>query len=65
MRKDLVVFRCKSCIEDLKEYNPYVDKEGKKIPLDRIEVIEVEKRFLRIFRNQFKFQTSASGTYQP
>ena len=33
MRKDLVVFRCKSCIEDLKEYNPYVDKEGKKIPL--------------------------------
>ena len=45
MRKDLVVFRCKSCIEDLKEYNPYVDKEGKKIPLDRIEVIEVEKDF--------------------
>lgn len=45
MRKDLVVFRCKSCIEDLKKYNPYVDKEGKIIPLDRIEVIEVGKDF--------------------
>lgn len=45
MRKDLVVFRCKSCIEDLKGYNPYVDKDGKTIPLDRIEVIEVEKDF--------------------
>ena len=45
MRKDLVVFRCKGCIEDLKEYNPYVDAEGNTIPLDRIEVIEVPKEF--------------------
>ena len=45
MRKDLVVFRCKGCIEDLKEYNPYVDAEGKPIPLDRIEVVEVPKEF--------------------
>ena len=45
MRKDLVVFRCKGCIEDLKEYNPYVDAEGKTIPLDRIEAIEVPKEF--------------------
>ena len=45
MRKDLVVFRCKCCIEALKEHNPYVVSEGKKIPLDRIEVIEVGKDF--------------------
>ena len=31
MRKDLVVFRCKGCIEDLKEYNPYVDAEGNEL----------------------------------
>ncbi len=45
MRKDLVVFRCKGCIEDLKGYNPYVDAKGNPIPLDRIEVIEVPKEF--------------------
>lgn len=45
MRKDLVVFRCKDCIEDLKEYNPYVYSDGKTIPLEKIEVIEVEKVF--------------------
>lgn len=45
MRKDLVVFRCKSCIEDLKEYNPYADAKGNTIPVDRIEVIEVPKEF--------------------
>ena len=45
MRKDLVIFRCKGCIENLKKHNPYVDKAGNTIPLDRIEVIEVEKDF--------------------
>lgn len=45
MRRDLVVFRCKDCIEDLKEYNPYVYSDGKRIPLEKIEVIEVEKEF--------------------
>jgi len=45
MRKDLVVFRCKGCIEDLKDLNPYVDSKGKAIPLDRIEVIEVPNEF--------------------
>lgn len=45
MRKDLVIFRCKSCIEALKGYNPYTDAKGNTIPLDRIEVIEVEKDF--------------------
>ena len=45
MRKDLVIFRCKSCIEALKDYNPYTDAKGNTIPLDRIEVIEVEKDF--------------------
>ena len=45
MRKNLVVFRCKNCIDDLKEYNPYVDKNGKTIPLSMIEIIEVDKEF--------------------
>lgn len=45
MRRDLVVFRCKDCIEDLKEYNSYVYSDGKRIPLEKIEVIEVEKEF--------------------
>lgn len=27
------------------EYNPYIDSEGKTIPIDRIEVIEVAKDF--------------------
>lgn len=45
MRKDLVVFRCKNCIEDLKKHNPYTNANGDTIPLDRIEVIEVEKDF--------------------
>ena len=38
---DLVVFRCKECIKDLKEYNPYVYYNGEQIPLNRIEVIKV------------------------
>ncbi len=43
MRKDLVVFRCEDCIKDLEEYNPYVYKTGKKIPLEKIEAIKVDK----------------------
>lgn len=39
---DLVVFRCHTCAEDLKEYNPYIYDDGKEIPLDKIKVIEVE-----------------------
>lgn len=38
---DLVVFRCKHCIEDLKEYNPYVYQDGTQIPLNKIECIKV------------------------
>lgn len=43
MRKDIVVFRCEDCIKDLEVYNPYVYKTGEKIPLDKIEVIKVDK----------------------
>ena len=39
MRKDLVVFRCKNCSDELKSYNPYVYPDGKTVPLDKIEVI--------------------------
>ena len=43
MRKDIVVFRCEACIKDLQEYNPYVYKNGETIPLEKIEVIKVDK----------------------
>lgn len=33
---------CKGCIEDLQEYNPYIDSEGRDIPLERIHPIEVD-----------------------
>lgn len=44
-RYDLVVFRCKGCVEDLKEYNPYVYYNGEQIPLNRIEIIKVPYEF--------------------
>lgn len=43
MRKDIVVFRCEDCIKDLQEYNPYVYKNKEQIPLEKIEVIKVDK----------------------
>lgn len=43
MRKDIVVFRCEDCIKDLQEYNPYVYENGEIIPLEKIEVIKVDK----------------------
>ena len=45
MRKDLVVFRCKNCSDELKSYNPYVYPDGKTVPLDKIEVIQVDESF--------------------
>ena len=42
---DLIIFRCKGCIEDLKEYNPYVYYNGEQIPLNKIEVIKVPYEF--------------------
>lgn len=33
---------CAGCIEDLKEYNPYIDSKGNTIPLERIHPIEVD-----------------------
>ena len=43
MRKDIVVFRCEDCIKELQEYNPYVYENGEMIPLEKIEVIKVDK----------------------
>lgn len=43
MQKDLVVFRCEDCIKDLQKCNPYFYKNGEKIPLEKIEVIKVDK----------------------
>lgn len=45
MRKDLVVFRCKNCSNELKSYNPYIYPNGKKVPLDKIEVVKVDENF--------------------
>ena len=45
MKKELLVFRCKNCIKELKGYNPYVDASGNSIPLNKIEVIEVNEEF--------------------
>ena len=39
---DLIVFRCKECADELKEYNPYIYKDGTTIPLNRIKVIIVD-----------------------
>lgn len=35
---------CKNCIEDLKEYNPYVDKNGNTIPITQLDIKEVSKQ---------------------
>jgi hypothetical protein len=32
---------CKGCINDLKDYNPYIDDKGRTIPLDELDIIEV------------------------
>lgn len=33
---------CKGCIEDLKEYNPYIDDNGNTIPIEDMEIIETD-----------------------
>lgn len=43
--KDLVVFRCKNCAEELKVYNPYVYPDGSRVPLKKIEVVQVPREF--------------------
>jgi len=43
--KDLVVFRCRNCIADLKEHNPYIYPDGTPIPRRKIEVIEVPREY--------------------
>lgn len=40
-KEKVVVFRCKNCIEDLKEYNPYINENGEGIPLENVICIEV------------------------
>lgn len=41
-KEKMVVFRCKGCIEDLQEYNPYINKSGEPIALENIICIEVQ-----------------------
>lgn len=40
-KEKMVVFRCKYCIEDLKEYNPYINEQGEGITLKNVLCIEV------------------------
>ena len=40
-KEKMVVFRCKGCIEDLQEYNPYINKSGEPIALENIICVEV------------------------
>lgn len=39
MSKKLIVFRCEGCIEDLKEYNPYVH-DGKDVAINEIFLVK-------------------------
>lgn len=35
---------CKGCIDDLEDYNPYVDANGETISIDRIIIHEVDQK---------------------
>ena len=39
--KKLKLNLCKNCIEDLKNYNPYVDKDGRPIMIEELDITEV------------------------
>ena len=39
--KKLKLNLCKNCIEDLKNYNPYVDKDGRLIMIEELDITEV------------------------
>lgn len=43
--KNIKVRLCKNCANGLKEYNPYIDKQGNTIPIENIEIklVSVEK----------------------
>lgn len=41
IKKMRTINLCKGCIEDLKEYNPYVDDNGVLIPLNELTINEV------------------------
>lgn len=43
MAKKIHVCLCSDCISNLKEFNPWVDKDGKSLSLDEIETEEVLK----------------------
>lgn len=40
-KEKMVVFRCANCIDDLKEYNPYVNKANEPIALENVICVEV------------------------
>lgn len=40
--KQLVVYLCEGCMEMLNEYNPYIDKDGNEIPIEDLEIIQVD-----------------------
>lgn len=58
MTKDLVVFRCKNCVEELKVYNPYIYPDGSRVPLKKIEAVQVPREFCE------KYEKNLSNTPQ-
>lgn len=43
MEKKLTVHLCEGCINNLKEYNPYVDENGNEIPMEELEIKKVSQ----------------------
>lgn len=41
-REHLEISLCPGCIDDLEDYNPYIDSKGETIPLERIHPIETD-----------------------
>ena len=39
--KKLKLNLCKNCFEDLENYNPYVDKDGRPITIEELDITEV------------------------
>lgn len=40
----LVISLCSGCLQDLQEYNPYIDSQGNRIPLERIIIVPVSQK---------------------
>lgn len=53
MAKQLVVFRCGECADELKKNNPYIFEDGTQIPLEDIEVVVVPGKFCELAEENY------------